>query len=84
MSPPSNGTRTRGSSEPCHILLVLLLVQVVVHSADDGSCLGTHSAYDDALGIKAACWSPGGDVLAVGSYDQVGRRVVNQPASLVP
>lgn len=45
--------------------------QVVVHAAEDGACLGSFSAYDDALGAKAAAWSPGGDVLAVGSYDQV-------------
>jgi len=45
--------------------------QVVIHSPDDGSCMGSFSAYDDALGVKAAAWAPGGEVLAVGSYDQV-------------
>jgi hypothetical protein len=45
-------------------------MQVVVHAAEDGQLLGSYSAYDDALGIKSAAWGPGGDALAVGSYDQ--------------
>lgn len=30
------------------------------------------SAHEAALGIRCMGWSPGGDVLAVGGYDQVG------------
>lgn len=57
---------------PAHHLRVLP-PQVLVHDAGDGSLLGSFSAYDDALGVKAVTWAPGGDALAVGSYDQVRR-----------
>ena len=30
----------------------------------------SYSAYDDALGIKTVRWSPTGQLLAVGSFDQ--------------
>jgi WD40 repeat protein len=39
----------------------------------DGSSLGSYSAYSDGLGVRSVSWSPGGDLLAVGSYDQVGQ-----------
>lgn len=42
----------------------------------EGSCLTVFSAYSDALGIKSLKWSPSGDLLSVGSYDQVCR-VIN-------
>lgn len=38
----------------------------------DGEALGSYSAYGDGLGVRSVGWSPGGDLLAVGSYDQVG------------
>ncbi len=31
----------------------------------------TYSAYQDSLGVKGVSWSPSGDLLALGSYDQV-------------
>lgn len=37
----------------------------------DGSPKASYSAYDDALGVRAAAWSPGGQLLAVGSCDEV-------------
>lgn len=37
----------------------------------DGSCLLDYCAYPDGLGIKTVAWSPTGQMLAVGSYDQV-------------
>jgi WD40 repeat protein len=37
----------------------------------DGASLGSYSAYGDGLGVRSVSWSPGGDLLAVGSYDQV-------------
>lgn len=37
----------------------------------DGKCLTCYRAYSDALGIKTVAWSPSGQLLAVGSYDQV-------------
>jgi len=38
----------------------------------DGSCLASHRAYTDGLGIKSVRWSATGQLLAVGTYDQVG------------
>ena len=37
----------------------------------DGKCLTCYRAYSDALGVKSVAWSPSGQLLAVGSYDQV-------------
>ena len=37
----------------------------------DGQMLTAYSAYQNALGIKAIEWSPSGQLLAVGSFDQV-------------
>ena len=45
-------------------------LQVVVCGLD-GSCLTAYRAYGDALGIKAVAWAPAGQLLALGSYDQV-------------
>jgi WD40 repeat protein len=44
--------------------------RVLVYAVD-GSCLADYSAYSNALGIKTVAWSPTGQMLAVGSYDQV-------------
>ena len=41
--------------------------------AMDGTLLGQYSAYDNALGIKSAAWSPTGKLVALGSYDGVVR-----------
>lgn len=46
-----------------------LAYKMVVH-APDGSCLAEYSAYSDALGIKSLQWSPSGQMLCLGSYDQ--------------
>eukprot|EP00040_Diaphanoeca_grandis_P043825 m.269198 g.269198 ORF g.269198 m.269198 type:complete len:444 (-) comp82937_c0_seq1:156-1487(-) len=35
-----------------------------------GRCLHEYSAYSDALGVKSLQWSPSGQILAIGSYDQ--------------
>lgn len=43
--------------------------RVMLH-APDGAPLGEYSAYSGALGIKSVCWAPGGQLLAVGSYDE--------------
>ena len=45
-------------------------MQVVVYGLD-GRVLTSYRAYSDALGIKSVAWSPSGQLLAVGSYDQV-------------
>jgi WD40 repeat protein len=37
----------------------------------DGRCLLDYCAYPDGLGIKSVAWSPSGQLLAIGSYDQV-------------
>jgi hypothetical protein len=47
-------------------------MQVLVYSPD-GRCLFKYSAYDNALGVKVVMWSPCGQFLGVGSYDQVVR-----------
>ena len=36
-----------------------------------GQCLAAFSAYQDALGIKSISWAPGGQRIAIGSYDEV-------------
>lgn len=36
----------------------------------EGQCLGSYEAYKSALGIKTVNWSPTGQFVAVGSYDQ--------------
>ncbi|KAK3278435.1 hypothetical protein CYMTET_13627 [Cymbomonas tetramitiformis] len=41
--------------------------------APDGRCLTKHEAYENALGIKSLNWCPSGQLLAVGSFDQVVR-----------
>ena len=41
----------------------------------EGECLTSYSAYRDLLGIKAVAWSPSGQLLALGDYDQVRPRL---------
>lgn len=42
-----------------------------------GECLTAFSAYKEMLGIKAVSWSPSGQLLAVGDFEQArGQRVV--------
>lgn len=48
------------------------LVQVLIYSPD-GRCLFKYSAYESGLGVKTVGWSPCGQFLAVGSYDQAVR-----------
>ncbi|XP_048751589.2 WD repeat-containing protein WRAP73-like [Ostrea edulis] len=36
----------------------------------DGRCVSKFSAYENALGIKSLAWSPTGQFLALGSYDE--------------
>jgi hypothetical protein len=40
----------------------------------EGDCLARYSAYKDLLGVKAVGWSPSGQLLALGDYEQVGGR----------
>ncbi|KAI8817774.1 uncharacterized protein EV422DRAFT_590168 [Fimicolochytrium jonesii] len=47
----------------------MLEYKVYIHHPD-GRLAGTYSAYDSGLGIKTVQWSPSGQFLAVGSYDQ--------------
>lgn len=37
----------------------------------EGEVLVAYSAYQNALGIKSVQWSPSGQLLAIGSFDQV-------------
>ena len=48
----------------------LLYYRILLYSTK-GSKIGTFSAYSDALGIKCVNWSPQGQAIAVGSYNQV-------------
>jgi WD40 repeat protein len=47
-------------------------MQVLIYSPD-GRCLFKYSAYESGLGVKSVGWSPCGQFLAVGSYDQAVR-----------
>ncbi|KAL6311450.1 hypothetical protein AAG906_005370 [Vitis piasezkii] len=74
----------------CHtweIMGVLLLIRwtwlisnghqmIVLIYSPDGRCLSKYQAYESGLGVKTVSWSPCGQFLAVGSYDQM-LRVLN-------
>ncbi|KAF3336298.1 WD repeat-containing protein WRAP73 [Carex littledalei] len=47
----------------------LLEYKVLIYSPD-GRCLQKYQAYESGLGVKTVAWSPSGQFLAVGSYDQ--------------
>ncbi|KAL8224046.1 hypothetical protein R6Q57_019521 [Mikania cordata] len=49
--------------------------KVLIYSLD-GRCLSKYQAYESGLGVKTVSWSPNGQSLAVGSYDQM-LRVLN-------
>ncbi|XP_022969756.1 WD repeat-containing protein WRAP73 isoform X1 [Cucurbita maxima] len=50
--------------------------KVLIYSPD-GRCLFKYQAYESGLGVKSVSWSPCGQFLAVGSYDQM-LRVLNR------
>jgi len=60
----------------------LLNYKVLLYSLD-GQCIGTYTAYEGALAIKTVCWSPMGQFLAIGSYDQRVRIMNHLTWSLV-
>ncbi|KAK6912385.1 WD40 repeat [Dillenia turbinata] len=59
----------------CHTWEIMGAFAVLIYSPD-GRCLFKYQAYESGLGIKSVSWSPCGQLLAVGSYDQV-LRVLN-------
>lgn len=46
--------------------------KVLIYSPD-GRCLFKYQAYENGLGVKTVAWSPCGQFLGVGSYDQAVR-----------
>ena len=48
------------------------LTYKLVVCTPQGEILTVYSAYPNALGIKSVEWSPSGQMLAVGSFDQAG------------
>ena len=60
------------SPDNCCLLVwdTLLAYKALVY-ASDGELLASYQAYSDGLGIKSTSWSPSGQMLALGSFDQV-------------
>ncbi|KNA09944.1 hypothetical protein SOVF_148840, partial [Spinacia oleracea] len=54
----------------------LLEYKVLIYTPG-GRCLLKYQAYESGLGVKSVSWSPCGQFLAIGSYDQM-LRVVNR------
>lgn len=48
----------------------VLFYKMLVYGVD-GKLVGSYSAYEGALGIKSVTWSPSGQFISIGSYDQV-------------
>lgn len=68
-TPPGASLHARVATCPLHTHPPLMRAQVCVYGPD-GQLRGSHSSPGDGLGVKAAVWAPGGDGLAIGSYDQ--------------
>mmetsp|Transcript_481 Transcript_481/g.1053 ORF Transcript_481/g.1053 Transcript_481/m.1053 type:complete len:436 (-) Transcript_481:31-1338(-) len=49
-----------------------LYYKLIIYTPD-GRCVSRYTAFENALGIKSINWCPSGQLLAVGSYDQVAR-----------
>ena len=55
----------------CLVVWDTPLAYLVLVVGLDGSRLAAYSAYSDALGLRAVAWAPSGNMLALGSYDEV-------------
>ncbi len=56
----------------CLVAWDTCLTYKLVVCTPQGEILTVYSAYPNALGIKSVEWSPSGQMLAVGSFDQAG------------
>ena len=54
----------------------VLQYQVLVYKPT-GELVQTYRPYEDALGVKSLSWSPNGNLLALGSYDERARLLNN-------
>lgn len=48
-----------------------------------GDLIAQYTAYEDALGVRKVKWSPSGQLLAIGSYDQKVRILNNLTWSVI-
>ncbi len=57
------------ASSPRPSLTLLAPRQALIYSPE-GKCLHAYRPYEHALGVKTLAWSPGGQFLALGSFDE--------------
>ena len=54
----------------CFVVWDTMLTYKLLVYSSEGLCLASFSAYQDALGIRSLRFSPNGQMLAIGSFDQ--------------
>ncbi|XP_014774667.1 WD repeat-containing protein WRAP73 [Octopus bimaculoides] len=71
-----NGLKWSPSARILAVWDSLLVYKILMYSAD-GYLLRKYSPYEHALGIKCVSWSPTGQFLAIGSFDEKVRLLNN-------